>query len=206
MTDSVTILPFPGQKLRELVSPKLVEQKPNVQPVYSFNEPKTPKTTTQPVGALNTKNPSIKELLNPKNAKEVGGENSTTDSKQNQPLELENLLMHWKKYAHRLKEENKASIFPILTKRDPKIINDNTVLYEVDSDWVKDYLTPELHELLAYMKLNLNNSSLSVQIKVLEEGKQVVNPYSPQEKFKILSEKNPNLQMLQRMFNLDVDY
>lgn len=192
--------------MRELVSPKVVQQKPDSQPAYSFNEPKVPKTATQPVGALNTKNPSIKEILNPVVVKQEGEEQDGVQVTENQPLELENLLMHWRKYAFQLKEQNKASVFSVMTNRDPKIINDNTIIYEVESQWTEGVFKPELYELLAYLKVNLKNGSLQIQIRVLEEEKQVVNPHSPSQKFKILAEKNPNLNMLQRMFNLDVDY
>jgi len=184
----------------------VVQQKPAVQPSYTFDEPKAPKMATQPVGSLNTKNPSIKELLNPQKDNENGAEDSSIEVKETQALELESLNMHWRKYAYQLKEQNKTSVFSIITKRDPKIINDFTVVFDVDSDWMKDNLTPELHGLLAYLKVNLRNGNLKIKLHVLEEEKQVLNPYSPNEKFKILLEKNPNLQMLQRMFNLDVDY
>lgn len=206
LTDNVAVVPFVGQKLRDIVSPKVVQQKPVVQSSYTFNEPKAPKTASEPVGALNTKNPSIKELLNPPKANIGDTENGVVEVLENQPLELEKLNMHWRKYAHQLKEQNKTSIFSIITKRDPKIINDNTFIFDVDSDWMKDNLTPELHDLLAYLKVNLKNGNLKINLNVLEEEKQVLNPYSPNEKFKLLAEKNPNLQMLQRMFNLDINY
>jgi DNA polymerase-3 subunit gamma/tau len=184
----------------------VVQQKPDVQPSYTFNEPKAPKIATQPVGSLNTQNPSIKALLNPEKDSENGTEDLSVEVKENQPLELETLNMHWRKYAHQLKEQNKASVFSIITKRDPKIINDFTIVFDLDSDWMKDNLTPELHGLLAYLKVNLKNGNLKIKLNILEEEKKVVNPYSPNDKFKLLVEKNPNLQMLQRMFNLDVDY
>lgn len=94
----------------------------------------------------------------------------------------------------------------MLTKRDPKIINDNTIIYYVDNEWVKEILKPELFDLLAYLKVNLKNGQLKIDIRVLEEDKQSVTPLSPNDKFKILVERNPNLQMLQRLFNLDLDY
>jgi hypothetical protein len=200
------VVPFPGQNLREKVSPKVVEQKPSVQPSFKFNEPVAPKIATQPqfTENLNTKNPSIKAILNP-----VSNEDNATQGtsiSEREPLELENLNMHWRKYAHQLKELNKTSVFSIITKRDPKIINDNTIVFDVDSNWVKDNLMPELHDFLAYLKVNLKNGMLKINLRVLEEEKQVLNPYSPNEKFKMLAEKNPNLQMLQRMFSLDMDY
>lgn len=185
---------------------KVAQQQSGNQAQYSFDEPKVPKTVSQPVGTLKIKGPSIKEILNPIQHENPETSKQDVDVKDNRPLELESLLMHWRKFAFQLKEQNKTSVFPMLTKRDPKIINDNSIIYEVDSEWVKEVLKPELFDLLAYLKINLKNGQLNINIRVLEEEKQSVNPYSPNDKFKILVEKNPNLQMLQRLFNLDVDY
>lgn len=192
--------------LRQIVSPKEVQQKPDIQPKYTFNEPKAPKTASQPVGTLNTKTPSIKELLNPKVSKEGTTQEPGAHVSENEPLELENLLMHWRKYAFSIKEQNKSSVFAVMTKHDPKIINDNTFIYEVQNEWMQGVLKSELNDLLSYLRPNLKNGGLQLEIRVLEEKQAAINPTSPQDKYKILAEKNPNLQMLQRMFNLDMDY
>lgn len=114
--------------------------------------------------------------------------------------------MFWKQYAHQIQQQDKNNLFSILIKRNPKIINDNQISFEVDNDLVKDMLHAELQTLVPQMKQALNNGLLQITLNVPHDVAQVKNPYSPTDKFKLFAEKNPNISMLQRMFNLDVDY
>jgi hypothetical protein len=50
-----------------------------------------------------------------------------TQIKEAKPIELDNLLMYWKQYAHQLQQQDKNNLFSILIKRNPKIMNDNNV-------------------------------------------------------------------------------
>jgi DNA polymerase III subunit gamma/tau len=114
--------------------------------------------------------------------------------------------MYWKQYAHQLQQQDKNNLFSILIKRNPKIVNDHSISFEVDNDLVKDMLSAELQSLIPFLKQNLNNGILQISLIIPNQENEVKNPYSPTEKFKVFAEKNPNIAMLQRMFNLDVDY
>jgi hypothetical protein len=57
-----------------------------------------------------------------------------------------------------------------------------------------------------YLRVELKNGALNIKLTIAESEQSSGNPYDPKEKFKILAEKNPNLNTLQRMFNLDLDY
>ncbi len=114
--------------------------------------------------------------------------------------------MFWKQYAFQLQQKDKNNLFSILTKRNPKILNDNSLSFEVDNDLIKDMLNAELQSFIPFLKQNLGNGMLQFSIIVTNQDNQVKNPYSPTDKFKVFAEKNPNIAMLQRMFNLDVDY
>jgi DNA polymerase III subunit gamma/tau len=206
LTDKVDIIPFPNQKLREKVSPKTVENKPSVGTSYSISTPAPPKIVSQPVGSLKTSNISIKEILNPPKSEQIHAGNDGVPIKETKPLELESLLMYWKQYAHQLQQQDKTNLFSILIKRNPKIVNDNSIIFEVDNDLVKDMLSAELQSLVPFLKQNLNNGLLQISLSVPNQENEVKNPYSPTEKFKVFADKNPNIAMLQRMFNLDVDY
>jgi DNA polymerase-3 subunit gamma/tau len=155
---------------------------------------------------LKTSNISIKEILNPPKTEQNQAGHEGIQIKETKPLELESLLMYWKQYAHQLQQQDKNNLFSILIKRNPKILNDNSISFEVDNDLVKDMLAAELQSLIPFLKQNLNNGILQVSLVIPNQDNEVKNPYSPNEKFKVLAEKNPNIAMLQRMFNLDVDY
>ncbi len=182
-----------------------MENKPSVSPSYSVSTPAPPRIVNQPVGSLKTTNISIKEMLNPIAPQQTeqgdGPIISTT-----KPLEQDSLLMYWKQYAHQLQQQDKNNLFSILTKRNPRIINDNTINFEVDNDLVKDMLSAELQNFVPFLKQAMQNGLLQINLAIPQSEAQVKNPYSPTEKFKVFAEKNPNISMLQRMFNLDVDY
>jgi DNA polymerase III subunit gamma/tau len=129
-----------------------------------------------------------------------------TQIKEAKPIELDNLLMYWKQYAHQLQQQDKNNLFSILIKRNPKILNDNNISFEVDNDLVKDLLQAELQSLIPFLKQALQNGVLQIALTIPNQENEVKNPYSPSDKFKLFAEKNPNISMLQRMFNLDVDY
>lgn len=159
----------------------------------------------QPVGSLKTTNFSIKEILNPPAPQQVvEGDGPVISTRK--PLEQDSLMMYWKQYAHQLQQQDKNNLFSILTKRNPRIFNDNTINFEVDNDLVKDMLSAELQNFIPFLKQALQNGLLQINLSVPQNETQAKNPYSPTEKFKVFAEKNPNISMLQRMFNLDVDY
>jgi DNA polymerase-3 subunit gamma/tau len=183
-----------------------VEHKPPVNASYSISTPAPQRIVNQPVGSLNTSNISIKEMLNPiKNEQEQNGSDGV-QIKETKPLELGSLLMYWKQYAHQLQQQDKSNLFSILIKRNPKILNDNSIIFEVDNDLIKDMLSAELQNMIPFLKQKLSNGVLQISLVIPNQENEIKNPYSPNEKFKVLADKNPNIAMLQRMFNLDVDY
>ena len=59
------------------------------------------------------------------------------------------------------------------------------------------------YDLLAYVRKKLNNYKISLDIKVNEElEKQYA--YTPMEKYEKLKEKNPNIDLLRKTFDLDI--
>ena len=59
------------------------------------------------------------------------------------------------------------------------------------------------YDLLAYIRKKLNNFSVNLEITVNEElEKQYA--YTPIEKYEKLKEKNPNIDLLRKTFDLDI--
>jgi len=199
-------LPFQNQSLREKSAPKEVVQKPSVGKLFTILQPEAPKTVSQPVGSLKTNNISIKEALKPPVAEGLEESNREFTTSESKPLDLESLLMHWKKYAHVLLSQDKTNLFSMMTKRNPRIINDNTFTFELDNDIVKGMFGTELNDLMGYLRQSFKNGSLQLNLTLSAEEISANNPYSPAEKFKVLAEKNPNISTLQSTFNLDLDY
>jgi hypothetical protein len=186
------------------VQPKVVQNQPSAAPIYTFSQKQKPVKVSQPIGALKTNNLSIKEMLNPE--KSENGLAEEQEIKEREPLNLDALNMHWRKYAHLLKEQDKSNLFSVMTKRDPRIINDNAFVFEVDNKIMGDLFKTELNNLMLYLRQNLKNGALQITTTMNEQNEETANPYSPKEKFKVLADKNPNLLTFQKLFNLDLDY
>ena len=61
------------------------------------------------------------------------------------------------------------------------------------------------NELLAFLRKNLENSSIDLEIFVEENVDNTKLFYTDDDKFKRLNEKNPNLNVLKQKFNLDFE-
>ena len=106
---------------------------------------------------MKTSNISIKGILSHPKIELSNDNIDGTQIKEAKPIELDNLLMYWKQYAHQLQQQDKNNLFSILIKRNPKILNDNNISFEVDNDLVKDLLQAELQSLIPFLKQALQN-------------------------------------------------
>jgi DNA polymerase-3 subunit gamma/tau len=60
-------------------------------------------------------------------------------------------------------------------------------------------------DLLSYLKTSLKNSSLQLKI-IVDETKTERKPYTGEEKYQRLAEKNPTLNKLRQQFGLEIDF
>ena len=165
------------------------------------------KVLSAPTGKLNTTNHSLNAIINPKVDTQRAEE--TQPDYSNRPQEIfgtDELKMAWKRYAFKVQNEGRPSLHSTLIKRDPKIVGDNQLLFELDNSIQLSTLEIEKGELLNFVRKELKNWAVQLEFKVVEDDKEPSKLYSGMDKFKALSEKNPNLNTLQRMFNLDIEF
>lgn len=114
----------------------------------------------------------------------------------------EQLLKVWNEYEDILRKKGQHNLATLMAIDTPKVI-DSTIHLTLPSDTGKRELESQQFELLKFIRKQLNNFEISLDIDVSDEmEKQYV--YSPREKFEKLVEKNPNLELLRKTFNLDV--
>ena len=178
----------------------------NAVTVDSMFQKKQKKILSAPTGNLNTSNFSIKSALNPEQHEKAEEQNVDYSDKPKTIFGPDELKMAWKRYAFHVNNEGRPSLHATLVKRDPRIIGDNHIQFELDNTIQLSTLENERGELLNYIRQELNNWAIKLDFKVVEEQKTGTSLYSGMDKFKALSEKNPNLTMLQRMFNLDIEF
>ena len=124
------------------------------------------------------------------------------DELPNDNFTEEALLNTWNKYVKKLERSGKFNLASILTIDSPKV-NETTIQLEFPNSTNKVELERHQTELLQHIRKELNNFEIDLSISVNEE-KQKQFAYTPQEKYNLLKEKNPNLTLLKKTFNLDL--
>lgn len=163
------------------------------------------KVLLAPTGNLQTSYLSIKDLQ--EKAKEK--ESAANDSSVGKPQKIfsqDDLIMAWKRFAFRCKEEGKDTLFAALTARDPKFDSSElAIVHEVDNTIQRSFLDTAETDLMMYLRTELQNWGISIrfeEVKV-EESKTL---YSGKEKFDEMAKRNPHLLTLQKRFKLDIDF
>lgn len=167
---------------------------------------KEKKVLAAPTGQLNTTHFSIAQLTNPESGNTIQEQVNNFADRPAEPFSLDDLKMAWKRYAYMVQNQGRPSLHSTLVKRDPRLIRDTAVLFELDNNIQQSTLETEKGELLSFLRKELKNYDLQLELNVIDQEKSATSLYSGMDKYKALLEKNPNLGMLQRMFNLDIEF
>jgi hypothetical protein len=164
------------------------------------------KVLAAPTGKLNTTHLSISQLTNSESGQKIQEQVGTISNRPTQSFSLDELKMAWKRYAFLVQTEGRPSLYSTLVKRDPRLVRDTEILFELDNNIQLSTLETEKGDLLSFLRKELKNYDLQLEYKVVDQEKSATSLYSGMDKYKALLEKNPNLGMLQRMFNLDIEF
>lgn len=108
---------------------------------------------------------------------------------------------HWQAYAEQLKAAGKIPAYRLL-QQDIEL-NGSTILVKFTNAVQADMLAEIKEKLLAYLRTALQHASLDVQGRLIQAEKNH-QPYTAQEKFKYLANKNPKIQLLQEQLQLRI--
>ncbi|MBA4744612.1 MAG: DNA polymerase III subunit gamma/tau [Muricauda sp.] len=133
----------------------------------------------------NSKSPGIDEKDLPKDA-----------------FEEKEMQQHWDDFVHQLEKQGRKILASNLQSDVPKLKNENTIWIELPNGTMKKEIEREQSLMLDYLKQKLNNYSISLYITVNEEVAKKF-AFTPEEKYEKLREKNPNLDLLRKEFDLD---
>tara|TARA_R110002050_G_scaffold243212_3_gene379712 strand:+ start:2492 stop:4216 length:1725 start_codon:yes stop_codon:yes gene_type:complete len=114
----------------------------------------------------------------------------------------EDLVNHWKKFTQILIEKGKHNLASILSMDIPKV-KGTTLHLEYPNATNKVELERQQYDLMSYLRKSLNNYDISLEISVNEILEKQYT-YTPADKFEKLNEKNPNLDLLRKTFDLDI--
>jgi hypothetical protein len=112
------------------------------------------------------------------------------------------MLEFWFKYAQRLSDKGLMIMSSLLRISDPKL-DGFKIIYELPNEGSKIDFEREKPELLGYLRGHLHNHDISIEVIVNESVKSKV-AFTAQDKFNRLNEINPNLEVLKKMFDLEL--
>jgi DNA polymerase-3 subunit gamma/tau len=122
------------------------------------------------------------------------------------PFTQSDLESSWKKFASNLEKQGRITLHTALVKRTPALGDNFSVTFSVDNMTIEKDLNEIKVDLLSFIRADLSNYKISLDVTVSNEADPNAVPYTPSEKFKKLAEKNPLLNELKRRFDLEIEY
>jgi DNA polymerase-3 subunit gamma/tau len=200
MEVSSSELKVPSCELR-VDEPEIVKvQEPETQ------NPKPETRNSQPETNVTTAKVSATSIASIRIRKEMA-EAKKSEAKEvihlpSEPFTETEMLEQWLKYAQRLEDKGYRIVASLLTINDPKL-NGTTIIHELPNESSKIDFEKEKPELLGYLRGKLHNHDITIQVDVNEQLV-LKKAYTNQDKYNRLLEINPNLELLRKMFELDV--
>ena len=124
---------------------------------------------------------------------------------ENLPKEVfseDELLIAWNTFVNHLREEGKMNLASILSIDTPKL-KGTTIHLEFPNATNKVEVERQQYDLLQFLRQTLKNYDISIAITINEEMEKKF-AYTPDEKYEKLKEKNPNIELLRKIFDLDI--
>ncbi|TDB65108.1 DNA polymerase III subunit gamma/tau [Arundinibacter roseus] len=120
------------------------------------------------------------------------------------PLTKENLILHWKEFAEIRKNQFNLSNEEVTLGLEPELDGD-VIRLALTNDIQLGALNTLRNDLIGYLRQYLDAPTLSLEGRVAPQ-EVAWRPYTAQDKFNFLVEKNPQLQELQKVLGLDTDF
>lgn len=112
------------------------------------------------------------------------------------------MLLQWNKYAQRLGDKGFRIMESLLLMNDP-ILKGTEIILELPNEGSKIDFEKEMNGLLGHLRGHLHNHTITITV-VVNEAVTTRQAFTAQEKFNRLCEKNPNLELLRKIFDLDL--
>ena len=156
---------------------------------------------------------SLTEHLSIKKASKIlngDGENDKVANKIPEPINKtlfsrEDLESAWKKGIPEICSHS-ANLLSSLNNKNPVLKEDFALEVTADSKVLESEIKGLLPKILAYLKKELNNDFISVSIILADINEQQDKAYFPDEIYKKMVEKNPEIKNLRDQLDLEIDF
>jgi DNA polymerase-3 subunit gamma/tau len=146
---------------------------------------------------------SLKAKKNIESIALVKKNESKNSSSNKAKFDVNSLLNSWKKFQELSIKKGRKNLASILSISQPQIFEENKLTYTLTNNTNKLELEKSKLELVEFLKKDLKNGSISLEINVnkLKEKKFV---FTPGEKYEKLKKINPNIEILRKEFKLNL--
>lgn len=127
------------------------------------------------------------------------------EQKENKPFDFDGLKAIITQFAEIKNKAGNRQLFSTLTSCKVELDEKNLTTLTIHNEAQKEILNNVKQEFLDYIRKELANTSVGLEVKIAEETA-AVKAYKPHDKFKMMSEKNPALLDLKKRFDLEIDY
>lgn len=112
------------------------------------------------------------------------------------------MLLHWNKFAQRLEEKGQMIMHTLMLMNDPKLVG-TKITHELANEGNKLEFESTKNEVLGYLRGKLHNHDIEIEL-IVNEKMENKRAFTPQDKFNRMNQINPNLEILRKIFDLDV--
>ena len=131
-------------------------------------------------------------------------ENGKTKILEN-PFSINDLQEHWLGYSESIKKD-KPRLATTLRTQLPTLEDNFRIIVKMENaNQQEDFQRYLKFDILGFLKNKLNNDKIVIDTILAEVDDSDNKPYTDEEKFKFMSEKNSNLKTLKQQFGLDFE-
>lgn len=214
-SDKIILPFFDGNAVKaKALAPKKAVPKTEATPVSHspdiVSEPQNP--IQKPAGAkrkvkkniLSSFSISINPNAQVKNiAEEKVVQNNVFKINMNQPLEAELLMKAWEALRADI-SQNEITLKQCIKTSSPKILSNSEFTVVVSNNFQADNLRENTNRVVLFLQNKLQNSNLQMVIEV-SDSKESVVVFTANDKFKLMLEKNPELEQFRKRLDLEID-
>jgi DNA polymerase-3 subunit gamma/tau len=145
---------------------------------------------------------SIKSIQEKKKLKEQLNKNKPKNTELTGHFTEVDLKQAWKDYIEILNQRGSKIVSSVMSTDEP-ILEGKQIKVQLPNESMKLNLLQDQGDLMNFLKDRLKNTQISLDITVNHKSEKKY-VYTPREKFERLNEKNPNLELLRKTFDLDI--
>ena len=153
---------------------------------------------------------SIRDVLNGKNRQKTDSEEISQPTEgerdiRTESVSSENLNKAWNDFAEKIRAD-RPRMYNTLKGHIPEIGKENKIELVLDNTVQQDEFQKDIkQDMLMYMREVLKNDLIVIHTSVKTDEPAQTKLYTPEEKYKHMSKKNPDLDQLKKEFNLDFE-